>query len=184
MSIYTKFLANVCDLTPCSSDRNWHLVLLRDTDAQTIFLLNRWIDKIRRRESPQPPILFVIVLDSVASEMEDFNPEIEDMVVVCKETIPQILSDKAKHCLFTCKDPNPANTSNTLEEINQKFGSYLSKRTVGMFGRCSDCHDLCMREGRKIRYDLQLYRYSDVETKRLAFTRWKRRLCRSASRLL
>ena len=181
MSIYTKFLAHVCDLTPCSADRNWHLVLLRDTDAQTIHLLNKWIDKIQRRDSLQSPILFIIILDNMASDIEAFDTEIENIVVVGRETIPQVLLDRAKHCLFTCKDSSPFST---LEEINQKFGSYLSKRTMGMFGRCSDCHDLCMREGRKIRCDLQLYRYSTVETQRIAFTKWKRRLCRSASRLL
>ena len=180
-NIYTNFLAQVCDLTPCSSDRNWHLVLLRNTDLQTIDLLNRWIEKIKRRYSAESPILFFIVLDDIMNDMKEFSPEIENIVVVCRESVPKVLQDKAKHCLFTCKDSNPVNS---LEDINQRFGSYLSKRTMGMFGRCSDCHDLCMREGRKIRFDLQIYRYSAVEKPRYAFSRWKRRLFRSVSRLL
>ena len=181
MNIYTKFLSQVCDLTPCSSDRNWYLILLRDTDEQTIHLLNRWIEKLQKSCLAHHSILFIILLDDVKSEMKDFNTQIENIVIVGRENIPQKLRDKAKHCLFTSQE---SNSCYTLEEINQKFGSYLSKRTMGMFGRCSDCHDLCMREGRKIRRDLQLYRYSPIETQRFAFTKWKRRLCRSVSRLL
>ena len=179
---YTKFLAQVCDLTPCQSNRNWYLILLRDTDTQTIQLLSRWIEKIKRREDECPYVLFIILLEGTTSEIDSFDPGTDNVVVVGSEVLPRVLVNSAKHCLLTKTESHPCST---LEELNQRFGSYLPKRTMGMFGRCSDCQDLYMREGRKLRCDLQLYRYSAIETQRFTFTRWKRRLCRgSVNRLL
>ena len=96
-------------------------------------------------------MLFVIVLGDTSAELGQIDICVENVVLVGFGTLPDLLQAKAKHCLIEKEDQN---TYSVLEDLNQKFGSYLGKRVVGIFGRYSDCQALFMRKA-KMRGDLR-----------------------------
>ena len=183
MSLYTKFLSQTNELIPCSSARNWYLVLLRDTDDLTIHLLRKWSQKISEY-SPDRVVFVVMLRADEGFDLDVIDFKTKNVVIVDVLNRRHRLPQNAVLGLFTMKPVMQMN-ENIVGDIDAQFNLYWAKRTGGVFGRCSDCFRLFIRNDKRLRHDLLLYRYSSENGVKLAFSKWKRRIVyRGTNRLL